>query len=127
MGTRGLTFIHSEWGSNEPILCMYRQYDSYPEVHGKELADFLRHKEMVNGIPVDDRNNKNMANGMSCLAAQMVANFKKEVGGIYINPIDSENQDYTYHIYIDKIVVFSWENQIFEGTWQEFFDWIEEQ
>ena len=46
------------------------------------------------------------ANGMGCLAAQLVAHFKKSVGGFYIHAItDSVGVDYEYHVYANKVVV----------------------
>lgn len=119
MGTRSLTFVYEE---NQPIMNMYRQFDGYPSGHGQELAEFLLSGEMVNGIPVDV--NKLFFNGMGCLAAQMIANFKKSAGGFYIYPIDSNNcwQEYEYHVYENSIVVKNPDEVIFDGTWQEFYD-----
>ena len=39
MGTRSLTYVYDD--NNDPIICMYRQFDGYPTGHGSELADFL--------------------------------------------------------------------------------------
>ena len=47
MGTRSLTFVYD---GKEPMINMYRQYDGYPQGHGKELADFLNSGTMVNGF-----------------------------------------------------------------------------
>lgn len=52
---------------------MYRQYDGYPSGHGQELADYLKTFRITNGISGDPINT---ANGMACLAAQIVAHFK---------------------------------------------------
>ena len=40
-------------------------------------------------------------NGMGCLAASLIANFKQSPGGFYIHPVSQKNcgQDYEYHIY----------------------------
>jgi len=42
-----------------------------------------------------------MANGMGCLAAQIVAHFKNSVGQFYIHSVESTDcgQDYEYHVY----------------------------
>ena len=70
MGTRSLTFVYE---GEKPIVNMYRQFDGYPSGHGAELAEFLTSfDEVVNGLPVGD--NRRLANGMGCLAAQMIAN-----------------------------------------------------
>ena len=62
------------------------------------------------------------ANGMGCLAAQLIANFKTEVGNIYLYEADARDcwQDYEYHVYEDFIRVMSHGKQLFEGNWNEF-------
>jgi hypothetical protein len=132
MGTRSLTFVYdgsnSDDGTNEPIMCIYRQFDGYPSGHGHELAQFLNSKTLVNGY--SDKNSAE-ANGMGCLAAQLVVQLKHGVGGIYIYaPMTGRDysQDYEYHVYEDKVIVQncgygydSGHNQvIFEGTWEDF-------
>ncbi len=71
MGTRSLTRILDEQGN--VLACMYRQHDGYPSGHGKELAEFLAPLAIVNGLGSRDAR---VANGMDCLAAQVVAYFK---------------------------------------------------
>jgi len=46
---------------------------------------------------------RKIANGVSCLIAQLVSNFKQDVGGIYIYPTKDTDcgQDYEYHISVD--------------------------
>jgi len=105
MGTRSLTFVYeeafNEGDQPEAIINMYRQYDGYPSGHGDELARFLAQFELVDGIPVGVEHEKKYANGMACLAAQLVADFKTEAGGIYLYPVSAKEcgQDYEYHIY----------------------------
>ena len=70
MGTRALTFVYD---GSTPIVNMYRQYDGYPAGHGLELAQFLTRGQLVNGLTGNDTVS---FNGMGCLAAAMVANFK---------------------------------------------------
>jgi hypothetical protein len=119
---------NSDDENNEPIMCIYRQYDGYPSGHGHELAQFLNSKTLVNGY---SGLNSIEANGMGCLAAQLVVQLKHGVGGIYIYaPIVGRDhwQDYEYHVYEDKVIVQncntvydSGHNQvIFDGTWKEF-------
>ena len=88
MGTRSLTYIEESYetaiadeeNNNEVhetkqnILCMYRQYDGYLSGHGAELAEFLQGFNIVNGIRLGTP--KRTANGMGCLAAQLIAHFK---------------------------------------------------
>jgi hypothetical protein len=96
MGTRSLTFVYDD---ETPIINMYRQYDGYPTGHGAELAEFLAPFTMVNGISTVET--RKVANGMGCLAAQLVANFKSEAGGFYLYPTSAVDcgQDYEYHVY----------------------------
>ena len=116
MGTRSLTFVYE---GEMPIINMYRQFDGYPTGHGQELADFLLSGELVNGY---SEKQSVQFNGMGCLAAQMIANFKNSVGGFYIYSIDSTDcwQEYEYHVYEDKVVVKNPTEVIFSGTWDEF-------
>jgi hypothetical protein len=126
MGTRSLTYVYD---GKTPIMCMYRQFDGYLSGHGQELANFLNELTFGNGISGKPEL-FNFANGMGCLAAQMIVWFKKTPGGFYIHPVDLNQdcwQDYEYHVYENKVVVvshfFDDENpteQIFNGSWNEF-------
>lgn len=100
MGTRALTFVYSE--NDKPLVNLYRQYDGYPTGHGAELAEFLNGFKVVNGIGAEKTR---IANGMGCLAAQVVAHFKDSVGGFYIHSVDSTDcgQDYEYHVYLGGV------------------------
>jgi hypothetical protein len=117
MGTRSLTFVYD---GEQPIINMYRQFDGYPSGHGQELAEFLLSGKMTNGIPVGAK--EHFFNGMGCLAAQLVANFKKDAGGFYLYPMDSTDcwQEYEYHVYEDKVVVKDPTEVIFDGSWEDF-------
>ncbi len=97
MGTRCLTIIYDH---GKPIVNLYRQYDGYPSGHGAELAEFLgQFAAITNGISMNET--RKTANGMGCLAAQLVAHFKQSVGGFYIHSVDATEcgQDYEYHVY----------------------------
>ena len=140
MGTRSLTFVYD---GEEPIINMYRQYDGYPSGHGAELAEFLTPFTMVNGIPVGDT--RKIANGMGCLAAQMVTHFKAgEAGQFYLYPTSAVDcgQDYEYHIYKDEqgirvritdrgcnmfgLTMSDKNEAIFDGTLAEFAEFCTE-
>ena len=132
MGTRSLTYVYENYKDEQgnkvekPIICLYRQYDGYPTGHGAELADYLNGMYVVNGLGVQDQDKK-IANGMGCLAAQLVANFKTEAGQFYLHVPELNRddwQEYEYHIQQDKILVYSYDKIIFEGTWPEYFVWI---
>jgi hypothetical protein len=87
MGTRSLTFVYDD---KEPMINMYRQFDGYPSHHGSKLAEFLNSFDaIVNGIRVGD--NRKIANGMGCLAAQLIAHFKIDVGGFYMYPVTAKD------------------------------------
>ena len=120
MGTRSLTFVYDEDG--DAIINMYAQWDGYPEGHGQEIANFLQGKEIVNGL---GRDTAMVFNGMGCLAAALVANFKTDAGGFYLYPVKAKDcgQDYEYHIYADKIVIKGYDGKkIFSGSWDKFRD-----
>jgi len=122
MGTRSLTFVYDDL--NKPVLNMYRQFDGYPSGHGRELAGFLdQFEEITNGMTIGDT--RKIANGMGCLAAQLVGHFKTEAGGFYLYPVRSKDcgQEYEYHVYKDRVVVKDYNNKkIFDGSWNHFLD-----
>jgi hypothetical protein len=102
MGTRSLTHIKDDvWEEGETpktIVTIYRQMDGYPEGLGAELAEFLAPFTIVNGFGGGDPTP--VANGMGCLAAQVVAHLKDGVGSVYLYPPDSEDcgEEYVYTI-----------------------------
>lgn len=89
MGTRCLTTVRD---GNKELICLYRQMDGYPEGHGIDLKNAFEGFRITNGISGDPAKT---ANGVGCLAAQVVAHFKKsdghydngnglQVGGFYL-------------------------------------------
>lgn len=119
MGTRSLTFVYD---GDEAMINMYRQFDGYPSGHGLELAEFLNSFEAItNGFSINET--RKIANGMGCLAAQLIANFKTEVGGFYIYPVTATDcgQEYEYHVHQDRVVVKNYNsNVMFDGDWVAF-------
>jgi len=113
MGTRSLTYIEESYETavadeennngvyeeKQNIFCMYRQFDGYLSGHGAELAEFLQDFNVVNGYNSDTP--KRSANGMGCLAAQLISHFKDGIGNIYIHHPDDKDcgEEYTYTIY----------------------------
>ena len=142
MGTRSLTTFIEKWKDEKTgkvkqvkIVTMYRQMDGYPEGHGMDLADFLVQGEVVNGIPAGS--NKLLFNGMGCLSAQVVANFKQGSGGIYLHRGGTTNcgENYRYEVILEEsnpkeIILRCYDTGsrkwIFEGTPQEFVTLFEE-
>ena len=105
MGTRSLTYVYNK--NHNKLCCMYRQYDGYPSDHGAELAEFLAPITIVNGISIDTPTKA--ANGMGCLAAQLITHFKEGIGGIYLEPLTRGldcGQEYEYHIFKNTIKVY---------------------
>lgn len=119
MGTRSLTTINDYWIDNDgkphqqEIAVLYRQMDGYPEGHGADLVEFLKRFKITNGLSladdyltIDDRFivKDKTANGMDCLAAQIVAHFKDGAGGIYLMRAGTRDsgEAYIYTVYKDK-------------------------
>jgi hypothetical protein len=123
MGTRSLTYVYDD--ADDAVVCMYRQFDGYVSGHGRELIDFISQFTIVNGIRSDET--RKIANGMGCLAAQLIAHFKVGAGGFYLYPTEQNQdcgQEYEYHIYDGKIIVKDPDTVMFEGTWEEFQEYV---
>ena len=117
MGTRCLTIINNNDGRE--IAVMYRQCDGYPSCHGKELAKYCSDRTIVNGYGSET---DHVANGMTCLAAQIVSEFKDAVGGIYLYSSGTRDcwEEYTYTIsgeegFEANIKVESYGEELFSG------------
>jgi len=124
MGTRCLTYVYE---GKTPLMCLYRQFDGYPSGHGAELADFLNKIKVGNGIPGKPEMGK-FANGMGCLAAQLIAHFKKSVGGFYIHSVEGGGGvDYEYHVYPGNVVVRDPDNVVFSGSSVDFAEYCKEE
>ena len=102
MGTRSLTHVMDDDGKF--IITMYRQHDGYPSVHGQELFEFLKPFTIIHGLSGQEQKMGTHANGVKCLAAQLVGEFKKALGGIYLYPAGSEGhgEEYTYTVSCDS-------------------------
>lgn len=102
MGTRSLTIIMD---GNQEVCRIYRQFDGYPEGHGIEIAKLCDVK-LTNGISGDGMGT---ANGMGCLAAQIVMALKNDakseyrpsgVGNIYLEAPGGEISDWVEYVYV---------------------------
>lgn len=104
MGTRCLTIVKDADGNE--IVNMYRQFDGYPEGHGLELAKFLANRDITAGTRMGTEHLKT-ANGMNCLAAMIVSNFKPadEAGGFYLYAPGKREvvEDYIYTVTLDEV------------------------
>ena len=131
MGTRSLTYIKDQYEDNDnTIICMYRQYDGYLSGHGKELAEFLQDFTVVNGY--NSLTPARSANGIPCLAAQLVAHFKDGIGNIYLYPTSTKDvgEEFIYTISLTDSQIYievkdAWSDKIiFIGTPTELIEKI---
>jgi hypothetical protein len=129
MGTRSLTYVYGGDRETKPLVCMYRQFDGYPSGHGQELIDFLKPIKLVNGLGPEG--NQRVANGMGCLAAQLIANFKDGPGQFYLHEPELEQdsgQEYEYHIFDREIDVKDYYGKtIFSGDYEKFDKFCKEE
>ena len=111
---------------NKTIVDIYHHWDGYPEGLGVKLAYYLEDMKIVNGLGRDD---KNVANGLGCLAAQLIAEIKDGPGNVSI--IGSEESyswiDYEYYIWGAEykdiwISIFDDRECIFVGKPQALLD-----
>lgn len=143
MGTRATTRIYV---NGKPLMNLYRQYDGYPDAHGKALYDIISGREMVNGI--SGCNYESVFNGPECLAAAMVGMLKENnrgrfgAGGIYLYPTDEDiSEDFNYKIFYQKISG-DWKTEyseprievdtyggrkIFDGSLEEFGEFVSQE
>ena len=97
MGTRSLTHIEDH---GVVVATIYQQFDGYPSGVGAELKRIAGAVEIINGISEYETVGPH-ANGMGCLAAQIVGALKKDIGGVYLYAPGSSNcgEEFTYTLY----------------------------
>ena len=97
MGTRALIEITDE--TDTVLVTLYKHMDGYPAGLGKELATFLKPIKIVNGLSY--QKHSKIANGVGCLAAQLIAEFKQDAGGLYVYPPGTRNvgEEFIYLIH----------------------------
>jgi hypothetical protein len=100
MSTRSLTAILDNNGNE--LVTIYNQYDGYPSGYGVDLAEFLSEFTIINGVSCNTMIRK-IANGMECLAGQIVSHFKVCVGGIYLYPPNTRRMGDNY-LYIVSVI-----------------------
>jgi hypothetical protein len=127
MGTRSVIKFQED---GETFCAIYQQFDGYPEGVGRELFDFLDSITIVNGLSAGQP--KIVANGMGCLAAQFIAEFKDGAGGFYMtHPDDTQEYDYIVNASWEgegwkaklgepTVTVFDHGNEIFSGNVMDF-------
>lgn len=99
MGTRSITRVHDRDIDSNVLVAIYQQCDGYFEGVGEELQKFLDGYTIVNGIGVNTP--EKAANGMGCLAAQLVKHLKNGMGGTYITSPD-DTEEFMYDIFLHK-------------------------
>ena len=86
--------------SEEVIATIYVHWDGGPEWLGACLAKDLEKVNLVNGLSGQPKLGE-VANGMGCLFAQIVAYLKKAPGDVYMYSKDTKDigEDYIYYVY----------------------------
>lgn len=102
-------FLRVYDNDNRVLLNLYCKWDGYIETVGRFLAHRLQTMEVVDGISNDLLNRmycgdeivplRYYANGMGCLAGQLVADMKHGLGGIYIEHLDFNLDNDVCYIY----------------------------
>lgn len=111
-----ITYVHESDRRSPVLLRMLRRSDKREmlfgtaglSTHGKELRDFLSFITLVNGRVDFVDGQCAVANGMDCLAAQIVARFKEGAGGIYLtlSTRSAEDSDFSYHVFEKNKVIY---------------------
>jgi hypothetical protein len=93
MGTACLTVVLNK--EEQEIVWVYVPQDGYPASFGRILADLLSGITIVDGLPAQQTDPNIMsvidelptiANGLECLAAEIVKYLKEEPGYVYLYP-----------------------------------------
>lgn len=105
MGTRALIVMIDTAEDLEPIeiAVLYSQWDGYIQGLGLDLATFLSGFKITRGLSRDNDTldiEPNTANGMPCLAGQIISHFKAGAGSYYLYPATYRNlgEEYIYTV-----------------------------
>ena len=121
-------FVISE--SEQPIISLYSHWDGYPKGNPLDVMQWLNDIRITNALTYDQTN---VANGVNCLIAQLIAAFKKEPGGWYVYPTNKVYEmyvNYIYHIDVkgSDMYITAYEKRntnttrIFQGTPKEYIN-----
>ena len=130
MGTSAtVTFMDN----GKEILNAYFHYDGYPSYTGTKLGEYLEKFNVGNGITFGAKLGT-YANGMGCLAAQFVGDFKEELGNMYL--IGSNNNWITDFNYVveqkenGELVISCYqsgkEDKAYTNTPSQFKEWAKD-
>lgn len=97
MSTRAIARIYDDNGK-DILTTIYKHWDGHPEGFGAALERITSVFSLVNGIRLGDE--RIIANGMGCFAAQLIQSLKNGPGDVYIYPAKAEPWDaeYIYHV-----------------------------
>ena len=141
MGTRStIAFIDKRVTKDgkvytDELVRIYQQYDGYPSGVGKQLATWLSGKTIINGYGLNQTANLGFCNGIGCMSAQFIHDFKTDIGNLYITDHD-DTEDYNYKVIVTydiptseyniTLEVYRWDDNtpFFSGTPQEFIDMV---
>jgi hypothetical protein len=132
MSTHATVHFYEKDNDHAPLLSVYFQSDGYISGVGHALAAWLSEFKVGNGIPIGKNPDElKFANGISCLAAQFIANYKTGPGNLYITNFN-DIQEFNYHVFYTKnkndnysfnIIVNGYDlNNIFDGTVDELLE-----
>jgi hypothetical protein len=100
---------------------LYQKFNGSIDGVGKDLLLFLKDIVLIDGFTTDK--DAKLADGACCLFAQIIAHFKKDVGGAYLFPTSGYDfQEFNYYVHVNMItneILFSIRSKtalIFEGT-----------
>lgn len=134
MGTRSITHVYEMPHLGGKLVgSFYRQYDSYPSGHGKELVDFLINVKLTNGWTMrKDYSDADYYNR----SGRMIIDLMSSFGGDNVELImteDSDTEEYTYFVTYDetkdqfKLKIKDFSDIIFDDHISKFYDWLEDQ
>tara|TARA_R100000773_G_C4205843_1_gene106782 strand:+ start:159 stop:590 length:432 start_codon:yes stop_codon:yes gene_type:complete len=83
---------------------LHKQHDGHPSGLGVTLANYLQDYDIRNGIPNNYTGFQSpIANGIGCLAAQLVCYLKDKPGDIYLQPPQDKGwEDYVYYVWVKE-------------------------
>lgn len=105
MGTRSITNVYQMASLGGEIVCsFYRHFDGYPSGHGKDLSEWLKGKNLVNGIGSGFRKDIDF-NRSGSMAIYLMSHICNELNtSVEVIPTGSSDygEEYIYNIYFDK-------------------------
>ena len=107
--------------NDEKLCTIYKHWDGSPEDFGLEIIEFINSGKFVNCLGLD--NNMLVFNGVGDCVAQLIAHIKDRPGDVYMyHPKDDLSTEYSYYLNFDEkvITVYSYFDEIFQGTFIEF-------